>query len=501
MPVSDCPLEERIPIRAGLGHTGYAAPKMRRGTSESRRGTRRNAMRCCGRAVVAAIVLAAACGLATAAEGERIVVTQTYQKSLRGKIGEFPVLILRGTHRERGRAHGYLGAKEIVRTADAMATAINMAGKVRKKAISWEGAAGMTGRFRYPERFTQELEGMLEGVEEALPNANDRTLKATGKPLTMADLRILQCGDVLELMMCSQFSAWGGMTEDGATIIGRNWDYPPFFPFDTYCIFAVSPAEKGLAKTIDALWFGMLGAGFACINGEGVYLSADDGGEEDMTKTRDPVPAALAVRMAAESATAADPLASVRENIFGKSALHILYHIVAPAEKAGGSPRAWIFEYLPGSGRSFEHQLRTPTASLPQTLFVTNTPMIGRKDSESGCERYDRLLARLSSKDGSARLDFDSARALMDSVSRNEPGVTTQYSGVAYPQKKEIHIAVAVTPGRSATKERYTRVRWDDVWSARPQDVGKLNRQVPPRGAAARKGLAKPGGNSTARLQ
>lgn len=94
--------------------------------------------------------------------------------------------------------------------------------------------------------------------------------------------------------------------------------------------------------------------------------------------------------------------------------------------------------------------------------------MIGRKDSESGCERYEKLLARLSSKDRSARLDFESARALLDSVSRNEPGATTQYAGVAYPQKKEIHIAVAATPGRSATKERYTCVRWDDVWSARP---------------------------------
>lgn len=250
-------------------------------------------MRSFWHSVAVMVTLAMVCEVAPAAEKEGVVVTQKYEKSMRGEIGDIPVLILRGTHRERGKAHGFLGAKEIVKTVDSMAVAIDFAGRESKKPVSWNSAAKLIGRFRYPERFVDELEGMLVGIEEALPDANDRTMKATQKPLTITDLKILQCGDVMELMLCSQFSAWGDMTKDGGTIIGRNWDYPPFFPFDTYCIFAIEPAEKGLQKTIDALWFGMLGAGFACLNEQSVYISADNGGEHQLNKIENPIPPPL----------------------------------------------------------------------------------------------------------------------------------------------------------------------------------------------------------------
>jgi hypothetical protein len=93
-----------MPIRAGLGHTSSPTPEDAgralallsvKCKFESDWGVRRNAMRWYARTVVAAMALAAACGVATAVEKERIVVTHKYQKSMRGKIGEFPILILR----------------------------------------------------------------------------------------------------------------------------------------------------------------------------------------------------------------------------------------------------------------------------------------------------------------------------------------------------------------------------------------------------------------------
>jgi hypothetical protein len=52
-------------------------------------------------------------------------------------------------------------------------------------------------------------------------------------------------------------------------------------------------------------------------------------------------------------------------------------------------------------------------------------------------------------------------------VSRNEVACTTQYSGIVYPQLKETYIAVSPAPGKSATKEHYTRVQWGEVWGAK----------------------------------
>ena len=63
------------------------------------------------------------------------------------------------------------------------------------------------------------------------------------------------------------------------------------------------------------------------------------------------------------------------------------------------------------------------------------------------------------------QIDFEEASAILDDVSVSAPGRTTQHSGVIYPARMEMYVAVSPAPGRSATKEPYTLVRWADVWS------------------------------------
>ena len=65
-------------------------------------------------AALALIVLKAG---ASAGELPAITVSARYGQSCRGSVGGLPVLVLRGTHSERGEAHGFLGAKEIVKVA------------------------------------------------------------------------------------------------------------------------------------------------------------------------------------------------------------------------------------------------------------------------------------------------------------------------------------------------------------------------------------------------
>lgn len=405
---------------------------------------------------------------ASAGEPVRSSVLERYGQSCRGTVGGLPVLVLRGTHRERGEAHGFLGAREIIKTCDAMAAAVNAMGQAGTEKTGWESAKKLVSRFQFAERFQTELEGMMHGLQTALPEAKDRTLNATGAEVTLEDLQVLQCGDVLELMRCSQFSAWGSLTPDGGVIIGRNWDYPPIFPHDTYCAFAVAPAEEGLQRTMDALWFGMIGAGLACLNEQGVYLSGNDAGREDPSLVRSPVPAALALRLAGETAQADDPLAAVLRHIEQKTALALLYHLVGPAGPKGQGARAFIFEYAPGATTPFQARIRRPSGPPPDALIVTNDPLIGVVAGGSEvCERYARIEKALSDPEARGKVDFARVRAILDSVAASGPGTTTQYSAVVSPGRKEMRIAVAPAPGAPATKQDYVLLQWEALFGLR----------------------------------
>jgi len=419
-------------------------------------------------ALAAALIAVGGPATASAEATSKMIVTERYGKSCRGSVEGFPVLVLRGTHRERGEAHGFLGAREIIRTCETMAGTVNAMVQPKTEGGGWEAAKKMVSRFRFPARFRAELDGMMHGLKKALPQVGDRTLKATGAEVTLADLEVLQCGDVLELMRCSQFSAWGSLTPDGGTIIGRNWDYPPIFPFDTYCLFAVAPAEKGLQKTMEAMWFGMIGAGMGCLNEGGVYLSANDAGDEDPGKVQSPTPAALALRVTAETVRADHPLAAVEENLDQKTALAILYHLVAPAEAQGQAARAFVFEHAPGATTPIETRIRRSSRALPEALILTNDPLLGKgKGGSEICERYACLEKTLRDPETRGRLDFERAHTILDAVAVSKPTLTTQYSAVVWPAKKEVRLAVAPAPGQSAPRQKYVRVRWDEVFGRR----------------------------------
>ena len=412
---------------------------------------------------IAALALVLLNVSATAGQARDVSVSQRYGQSCRGVVDGFPVLVLRGTHRERGEAHGFLAAREIIETCNAMATTVNAMGGNADAPSGWESAKRLVDRFAFPSRFETELEGMLDGIHKALPEARDRQLKATGAEITLDDLKVLQCGDTLELMRCSQFSAWGSLTPDGSTIIGRNWDYPPIFPHDTYCAFAVDPAEPELHKTLDALWFGMIGAGMACLNEESVYVSGNDGGSEDPSLVSSPTPGALALRMVGETVSASDPLAPVESIIDQKTALALLYHIVAPAAQGNGA-RAFAFEHAPGDTTAFEERIRRPSSALPNALIITNDPLIGGGAGAEVCERYARIEAALADPAAKGSVDVEKARSILDAVAASGPGTTTQYSAVVLPGKREMHVATGSAPGKSATKERYSLLQWEAVF-------------------------------------
>ena len=409
----------------------------------------------------------------SAARGETTVVAR-HGASVRASVDGRAVLVLRGSHAERGMAHGVLGAREIIETVDFLAAKLNTIGALvdpdrtaaDKPRINWQNFCKAAQRFEMPERFREELAGMLRGIEQALSAEADRTLKATGQRITLADLAALQTCDVLELMRCSQFSVWGDLTSDGQVLVGRNWDYPPVFSSTTYCVFAVEPSEPELSPTLDAMWFGMLGTGMAALNRHGIYLAANDGGvHRSMLAVGHPMPAALLSRLLIERMTPEDAAETLRAGLTDRVALALIFHLVVPASSPGQATRAYALEYAPWADAA-RKLLREPELARSNCLVCTNHFVVdGGQATGNTAERFGLLTDGIRAyRKQHEKIDFEAARKMLDAVGRRSPLNTTQYSAVAWPAQRKLQIAVSPKTGKSATAEPYVLFAWEELF-------------------------------------
>ncbi|MCC7146862.1 MAG: hypothetical protein IT443_10490 [Phycisphaeraceae bacterium] len=398
-----------------------------------------------------------------------IVIQARHGQSIRGTMDGFPFLLLRGTHAQRGEDHGALAAREIIAICDGTATFLKLGSYASGRPdVGWEKGLEEMRKFTIPARYQTELAGMFKGIQEALPNPADRMLKSLGREITLDDLKLLQTGDVFELMRCSQFSAWGRMTADGKPVVGRNWDYPPLFPVEYACIIAVEPAEEGLSPTFDAMWFGMIGSGLATINRDGVYAAGNDGGiDESQAHVKDPQPGALLLRTVLETAPPDKVVEEFTKAIQDHVALGLLYHFVYPTPD--GKNPAVIVEYDPRTAGpdGMNSRLRHPAARFPDVLMVTNHCMaIDTPPHEESVARYKRFSEAISAfgRQG-AKIGFDQARDIMRSVAKAALTNTTLYTAVAWPAERKVMVAVAPRAGASATESRYVLIEWDRLFA------------------------------------
>jgi hypothetical protein len=135
--------------------------------------------------------------------------------------GPARVLKLSGTGSEMGYDYGYLLAAEIMNTINHFSCWLahdlqydyNLLA-ARQADVAWDAAT------------LAEMEGMLEGMRDALPEG-DLTVRpagAAGHPVELDDLKIL---NTLADWACSSFGVWGGgrALDGGSSLIARNLDY------------------------------------------------------------------------------------------------------------------------------------------------------------------------------------------------------------------------------------------------------------------------------------
>ena len=90
-------------------------------------------------------------------------------KECPGVGGRFPAADPPRHARRAREAHGFLAAEEIISTCDTMAGFVERSGQMK-----WDDLVAGMKRFTFPERFQQELDGMLSGIREALVDPAQR---------------------------------------------------------------------------------------------------------------------------------------------------------------------------------------------------------------------------------------------------------------------------------------------------------------------------------------
>lgn len=408
--------------------------------------------------VLGAVLGALAFGAIPAAAQEPVQVTARHDRSARGTLGGFPFLVLRGDATARGRAHGILAGREILRFLDQGLIPVIDA----TSPGAWEAAfAGRTNLFVWPERYERELGAMLEGIRQALPDAEDRRLKRLGREIRLEDLKALNCLTDLVGGGCSSLSVWGPLTEDGRVLSARNMDYMafPIGPYQT--LIALEPAEEGAKATLDLLAFGYLGAGTA-MNAEGVWAAMHDEPGLAARPREGCVPRCLTLRTAVEKARAARAVEDMA-GVLRESPVRVgnNIHVSFPLS-ASGSSRPCVLEW-DGHEKDGGVSIHPPEADyvVCTNHYRTRASRSGPKDSLSRLERLRKRIEELRA--AGRKIGLSEARELLESVCRNG-ALVTHFSVVVWPDRRRMAFACSPSPGRSSTQGRWMTVEWEDLF-------------------------------------
>jgi len=134
-------------------------------------------------------------------------------------VAGLPVLRLSGTPHEMGFQHGRAlaaGIKEGITEFCVKYRAHSIRARyeqIRKR---------VANEIDFPAEFTDELQGMLEGMEASGVDLDVPLLK---RKLDLLDLQCLNSIDHWGLFGCSGVTAWGSCTKDGEVLTSRNFDF------------------------------------------------------------------------------------------------------------------------------------------------------------------------------------------------------------------------------------------------------------------------------------
>ncbi|MFQ5501846.1 MAG: C45 family autoproteolytic acyltransferase/hydrolase, partial [Phycisphaerae bacterium] len=214
------------------------------------------------------------------------------------KIEGITILRVWGSPHERGYAHGYHMAREILSLFEGYLKDESNVGK----AATYQMASTMvSGIMKIEPKYEQELRGMLAGIEARLNGKT--TISSLKRKLNYTDLVAINCIPDSSRLGCSSFAAWGRLTKNGDTLAGRNLDWIRINVLENnqFILCYLREEDSKSFPWVSITWPGLIGC-LTGMNQRGVTVSMHDAPAEPPNMRAGFTPRAFALRDAIEAA-------------------------------------------------------------------------------------------------------------------------------------------------------------------------------------------------------
>jgi hypothetical protein len=337
-------------------------------------------------------------------------------------LGGIPVVVLSGTHYERGVVHGKTLGKQIIDVVD------NYLAPQTNPILFFMTIKGMRDLLRVDPGIEEEAKGVVAGAKEAL-GGRFRS-RYMSDDFTWQDIVGFSTYVDYVGTNCSSVSAWGGATADsglnGQAVLVRNldWSNDPVL-LRNQVLFVHLPAEAGEQPFLSVGFAGFLGC-LSCINQQrlGAFLNLGYGSRTGKFPPDEAyTPSALAFRHAVEvkrdvgSGGSGSPVKALLGGIQGRpgkvdqapetlldgfvtdmagrsSVGSYIIHVVAPPSATKQDP-ALVLE-LAASKHAVRHAADDPQLGGEVLVATNHHRKLGKPSS---CRRYQSAVDELGGSD------------------------------------------------------------------------------------------------------
>ncbi|HPF38178.1 MAG TPA: C45 family autoproteolytic acyltransferase/hydrolase [Phycisphaerae bacterium] len=378
--------------------------------------------------------------------------------TIRGELTQVDgvrVLRVTGDAADRGFAHGYLMAREIIDLIDGYLQAKDVSGGPRQfEAL----ARGLTHVMAVPSPFLVEIDGMLAGIEKRLDG--NTTIPLLNRKLTRNDLVVMNCVPDAVGFGCSSFMAWGNRTKDGKTITGRNLDWHSIDALrNTQLVIAHIPAKDSKeAAWLSVAWPGMIGC-LTGMNERGVTLSMHDGPTKRGVDGVEATPRGFALRMALETARPGHLEEDVL-SVFQKNRVMVGNIVPVSGPSSGETPPAMVFEYdnvrKNAKGVTVRHAGAHGTEDAAADDYQIATNHFRERSAAQSCNRYEKLSKTFEKSRDDPIVTLARAWKLLERVSMNGGGLVTYQSVIFEPDDMKMHVSFSTADDVAPNGKRVT---------------------------------------------
>ncbi len=362
-------------------------------------------------------------------------------------------LYLWGTPRERGFAHGYLLASDIMRSVnDDFAWLLERMPGVGTLLYSNVLLKTVVPNFVWTKEELEEIAGLLAGIEAKLP-ADQREVKALKRALTLEDLKAANTAGDWVALGCSTYAVRGDYVEGGAPAVARNFDFPALRALlENQIVVIVAPEEGGLPYAA-VTHPGSIGV-LTGMNEQGVFLSVHDVHVPASFKDagRANTPRLMAMRRCLTKLSAKGAVPAALDVLKSWTTLYGNNIMVVTPDTSDGGPFAGVVEYDRREQVDDGATLRVLDPKDPEQRFLTCTNHHRERAGRYGhgaqnCWRYTKLFGEGTKLEAEVRLN---AEQLFDVIELSafprggKPQVSmengTLHQVVAFTGKREMHI-------------------------------------------------------------